>query len=61
VGEAGKSTRNIFCFVLILSYLLKQEGFEGIMAYGYPWQQWHVPICISYDGLFINEEIETGA
>jgi hypothetical protein len=31
------------------------------MAYGYPWQEWHVPICISYNGLFINEEIETGA
>ena len=23
------------------------------------WQTWKVPICISYDGLFIHEEIET--
>jgi hypothetical protein len=31
------------------------------MAFGLPWQQWKVPICISYNGLFLNEEIETGA
>jgi hypothetical protein len=37
----------------------KQDGFESIMAWGLPWQQWKVPICIAYDGLFIHEEIET--
>ncbi len=38
-----------------------KDGFESVMAYGLPWQQWKVPICISYGGLFINEEIETAA
>ena len=38
-----------------------QDGFESVMAWGMPWQQWKVPICIAYDGLFIHEEIETAA
>jgi hypothetical protein len=25
------------------------------------WQPWKVPICISHNGLFIHEEIETSA
>lgn len=37
----------------------KQDGFETAMAWGLPWQQWRVPICIAYNGLFIHEEIET--
>jgi hypothetical protein len=39
----------------------KQDGFESAMAWGLPWQQWKVPICIAYDGMFIHEEIETAA
>lgn len=29
------------------------------MGFGLPWPNWKVPICISYEGLFIHEEIET--
>jgi len=25
------------------------------------WQTWKVPVCISYQGLFVHEEIETSA
>jgi hypothetical protein len=37
---------------------VKQDGFESVMGYG-KWMSWRVPICISYNGLFIHEEIET--
>ena len=37
----------------------KQDKFETIMIYEYKWARWKVPICISYNGLFIHEEIET--
>jgi hypothetical protein len=37
-----------------------QDGFESAMIGGQvSWMHWRVPICISYDGLFIQEEIET--
>jgi hypothetical protein len=36
-----------------------QDGFESSMLH--IWQSWKVPICISYQGLFIHEEIETSA
>lgn len=39
----------------------KQDGFESAMVFSIPWQRWQVPICISYNGLFIHEEIETSA
>jgi hypothetical protein len=38
-----------------------QDGFENAMAYQLDWTRWKVPICISYQGLFLHEEIETGA
>eukprot|EP01040_Poterioochromonas_malhamensis_P010861 gene10861-11838_t len=44
---------------IAISQWEKQDGLESIMIYGYPWQEWRVPICISYHGLFLNEEIET--
>ena len=37
------------------------DGFESTMSYGVRWMRWKVPLCISYDGLFLHEEIETGA
>lgn len=36
-----------------------QDGFETVMIYTHKWGHWKVPICISYDGLFIHEQIET--
>jgi hypothetical protein len=38
-----------------------QDGFENAMAHQLDWTRWKVPICISYQGLFLHEEIETGA
>jgi len=46
---------------IAISQYEHQDGFESVMIYGLPWQHWKVPICISYQGLFINEEIETAA
>lgn len=37
----------------------KQDKFESIMIFDYKWAKWKVPICISYNGLFVHEEIET--
>jgi hypothetical protein len=36
-----------------------QDGFETVMIYTHKWGHWKVPICISYEGLFIHEQIET--
>ncbi len=44
-----------------LDQFRKQDGFESVMGFSLPWQDWRVPVCIAYDGLFIHEEIETGA
>lgn len=44
---------------MALDSFRKQDGLESAMAYTLPWAQWRVPICISYNGLFIHEEIET--
>eukprot|EP01031_Cornospumella_fuschlensis_P038082 gene38082-46273_t len=38
-----------------------QDGLESAMIYSLPWAQWKVPLCISLQGLFIHEEIETGS
>ena len=33
-----------------------QDGFESTMIYSKnPWMNWNVPICLSYEGLFIQE------
>jgi len=37
------------------------DGFESTMSWGVKWMRWRVPVCISYDGLFLHEEVETGA
>lgn len=37
------------------------DGFESTMSWGVKWMRWRVPMCISYNGLFLHEEIETGA
>lgn len=37
----------------------RQDKFETIMIFDYKWARWKVPICISYNGLFVHEEIET--
>ena len=43
-----------------LSQFQQQDGFESVMVGGSPpWMKWRVPICISYQGLFIQQEIET--
>ena len=36
-----------------------QAGFESQMGFGYKWMNWRVPVCISYEGMFIHYEIET--
>jgi hypothetical protein len=43
------------------SFWQKNDGFESSMANGIQWMNWKVPMCISFDGLFLHEEIETGA
>eukprot|EP00607_Mallomonas_marina_P007973 CAMPEP_0182416986 /NCGR_PEP_ID=MMETSP1167-20130531/1416_1 /TAXON_ID=2988 /ORGANISM="Mallomonas Sp, Strain CCMP3275" /LENGTH=243 /DNA_ID=CAMNT_0024590231 /DNA_START=804 /DNA_END=1532 /DNA_ORIENTATION=+ len=40
-----------------LAHYQNQDGFESGMVP--KWMRWKVPICISYQGLFIHEEIET--
>jgi hypothetical protein len=42
-----------------LSCFRKQDRFETVMIHEYKWAYWKVPICISYNGLFVHEEIET--
>jgi hypothetical protein len=43
-----------------LGQFQQQDGFESVMIGGTPsWMTWRVPICISYQGLFIQQEIET--
>lgn len=37
----------------------EQDKFESSMIQTHGWMRWKVPICISYDGLFIHQEIET--
>jgi hypothetical protein len=44
-----------------LSHWGKQDGFETDMIHESRWMWWRVPICISYDGLFLHEEVETSA
>jgi hypothetical protein len=39
----------------------KQDAFESTMIRGVQWMHWRVPVCISYEGLFLHEEIETSA
>lgn len=39
----------------------KQDGFESAMGLGLKWMNWRVPVCISLNGLFLHEEIETAA
>ena len=45
------------------SFWAANDGFERAMAFDLQWMNWQprVPICISYDGMFRHEEIETGA
>ena len=38
-----------------------QDKFENSMIHKHIWMRWKVPICISYDGLFLHQEIETSA
>ena len=42
-----------------LKSFAKQDAFESTMIHEHNWMSWKVPICISYKGLFIHEEIET--
>lgn len=37
----------------------KQDGFEDAMLWKYTWQKWKIPICISYNGLFLHQEIDS--
>lgn len=42
----------------------QQDGFESDLAFGISgnqWLNWKVPTCISYNGLFLHQEIETSA
>jgi hypothetical protein len=45
------------------SFWDSNDGFERAMAFNLHWMKWQprVPICISYDGMFRHEEIETSA
>jgi hypothetical protein len=45
------------------SFWDSNDGFERAMAFNLQWMKWQprVPICISYDGMFRHEEIETSA
>lgn len=38
----------------------KQDAFETAMI-NLNWMSWRVPICLSYNGIFIHEEIETAS
>jgi len=43
-----------------LQQFMQQDGFESVMIGSQPsWMTWRLPLCISYEGLFIQEEIET--
>lgn len=44
-----------------LEQYVANDGFESTMSWGVKWMRWHVPMCISYSGLFLHEEIETSA
>ncbi len=44
-----------------LSHNLHNDGFETAMGFSEKWMTWKVPICITMEGLFIHDEIETGA
>ena len=44
-----------------LSHAFQQDGFESDMIYVSRWMNWKIPVCISYNGMFIHEEIETSA
>ena len=44
-----------------LSHAHQQDGFESYMIYVSKWMDWRIPVCISYNGMFIHEEIETSA
>ncbi len=57
--EQFKKQVMVILHVVCLFVKLPQDGFESVMGFDLPWPQWRVPICISYDGLFIHEEIET--
>ena len=46
-------------YITVDSLFPSKDGFESSMLGA--WQHWRVPICISYNGLFIHEEIETSA
>ncbi len=43
------------------SFYQANDGFESYMGFAAQWMSWKVPICISLDGLFIHDEVETGA
>ena len=44
------------------SFWQQNDGFETAMGMGsLQWMNWKVPICIAYNGLFLHEEIESGA
>ena len=44
-----------------LSHNIHNDGFETAMGFSEKWMKWKVPICITMEGLFIHDEIETGA
>lgn len=44
-----------------LSHAYQQDGFESDMIHVSKWMNWRIPVCISYNGMFIHEEIETSA
>jgi hypothetical protein len=39
----------------------QQDAFESSMIHEHRWMTWKVPVCISYNGLFQHEEVETSA
>jgi hypothetical protein len=43
------------------TYWKRQDAFESVMVNDIRWMRWKVPICISYHGIFVHEEIETSA
>ena len=44
-----------------LKSFAQQDAFESSMIHEHRWMAWKVPICISYNGLFQHEEVETSA
>lgn len=59
---AGKSHPELKSIAEIgLDQYVANDGFESTMSWGVKWMRWHVPMCISYSGLFLHEEIETSA